>query len=143
MQQALLQARQAEINNEVPVGAVLVFADEIIASAHNETVIRHDPSAHAEMLVLRAAGQRLQNYRLLDTTLYVTLEPCLMCFSAMVHARIGRLVFGAFDPKTGVCGSRFQAKNLDFFNHQFAVEGGVLAEPCSLLLQNFFQQRRK
>lgn len=142
MQGALEEALKAEAKGEVPVGAVLVLNNEIIARAHNETILRHDPSAHAEILALREAGKSLQNYRLLDATLYVTLEPCLMCFSALVHARIQRLVFGAFDPKTGVCGSRFDAQSLEFFNHQFAIEGGVLSDDCGKMLQGFFKKRR-
>lgn len=142
MQEALLEAQKAEAKGEVPVGAVLVLNNEIIARSCNETILRHDPSGHAEMLVLRQAGEMLQNYRVLDATLYVTLEPCLMCFSALVHARVKRVVFGAFDPKTGVCGSRFNAKTLNFFNHQFEIEGGVLQEECASILQQFFKARR-
>ncbi len=142
MQQAMLEASIAENKAEVPVGAVLVLDNQIIARAHNQTISRHDPSAHAEILVLRAAGESLQNYRLLNTTVYVTLEPCLMCFTALVHARISRLVFGAFDPKTGVCGSRFDASTLNFLNHRFEITGGVLQQECGAMLQGFFSQRR-
>lgn len=142
MQECLLEAQKAEIKGEVPVGALLVLDNAIIARAYNQTISRHDPSAHAEILVLREAGQILENYRLLDSTLYVTLEPCMMCFSALVHARVKRVVFGAFDPKTGVCGSRFDAKSIEFFNHQFEIIGGVLQEECGAILQAFFKNRR-
>ncbi len=142
MQAALLEAQKAYAWGEVPVGAVLVHQGEIIARGRNRMIEMRDPTAHAEILALREAGAVLQNYRLLDTTLYVTLEPCLMCFSALVHARIGRLVYAAADPKTGVCGSAFQAQDLRFYNHQFEIESGIMAEESSQLLKQFFQEKR-
>lgn len=142
MHAALLEAQQAASRDEVPVGAVLVHNAEIIGRGHNQTISLHDPSAHAEILALRAAGQVLQNYRQLGTTLYVTLEPCLMCFTALVHARVERVVFGAFDPKTGSCGSRFAAPSLPFLNHRFDITGGILEAECAQILQHFFSQRR-
>jgi tRNA(adenine34) deaminase len=145
MQHALGLAKQAALQGEVPVGAVLVKDDEVIAEAYNQPIALNDPSAHAEIQVLRKAGEQLKNYRLLDCTLYVTLEPCLMCVGAMVHARIKRLVFGAFDPKTGACGSVWSVlgpeKN-NSLNHQISIEGGVLAEEAGALLREFFKNRR-
>ena len=142
MHHALIEAQRAYECGEVPVGAVLVHQGEIIARGRNRMIELNDPSAHAEIVTLREAGAILHNYRLLDTTLYVTLEPCLMCFSALVHARIGRLVFAAMDPKTGVCGSAFQAKDLPFLNHQFEIESGIMAEESSQLLKQFFKEKR-
>ncbi len=142
MHYALIEAQQAYAAGEVPVGAVLMRGEEVIARGQNRMIELHDPSAHAEIMVLREAGQILQNYRLLETTLYVTLEPCLMCFSALVHARIGRLVFAAADPKTGVCGSAFQARELSFFNHRFEIESGIMAAESSALLKQFFREKR-
>ena len=139
---ALMEAEKAYQSGEVPVGAVLVQGDKVIASGRNQMIELNDPTAHAEITTLRAAGLALQNYRLLDTTLYVTLEPCLMCFSALIHARIGRLVFAASDPKTGVCGSVFHAQNLDFFNHRFEIESGIMAKEASALLKQFFREKR-
>jgi tRNA(adenine34) deaminase len=142
MHYALIEARKAYSSGEVPVGAVLMRGDEVIACGRNQMIELHDPTAHAEIMVLRAAGSALQNYRLLDTTLYVTLEPCLMCFSALVHARIGRLVFATEDPKTGVCGSVFQAQDLAFFNHRFEIQSGIMAVEASSLLKQFFREKR-
>lgn len=140
---ALEVAREAETEQEVPVGAVLVDSEgKIIAAAGNRIVSGHDPTGHAEIRVLRAAASRLGNYRLPGTTLYVTLEPCAMCAAAMVHARIRRLVFGAGDPKAGAVVSKYRLGSDGLLNHSFLVTGGVLAEECSLLLQNFFQMRR-
>jgi tRNA(Arg) A34 adenosine deaminase TadA len=128
MRQALAQARIAADLEEVPVGAVLVdAAGEVIAVGHNQPISAHDPSAHAEIITLRAAARRLGNYRLPDTTLYVTLEPCTMCVGALVHARVGRLVYGTTEPKTGAIER---------------IEGGVLAEECAALLSRFFENRR-
>ncbi|MCX7123981.1 MAG: tRNA adenosine(34) deaminase TadA [Gammaproteobacteria bacterium] len=142
MQQALIEAKAAYDCGEVPVGAVLVYEGEIIARGRNRMIELNDPSAHAEILTLREAGSALSNYRLLDTTLYVTLEPCLMCFGALVHARIGRLVFAATDPKTGVCGSACEARDFPFLNHQFEIESGIMAEESSQLLKQFFKEKR-
>ncbi|MDH3636452.1 MAG: tRNA adenosine(34) deaminase TadA [Gammaproteobacteria bacterium] len=143
MQQALGQAQIAADKDEVPVGAVLVDADgNLIAAGHNQPISACDPSAHAEMVVLRAAAQKLGNYRLPDTTLYVTLEPCTMCVGAMVHARVGRLVYGAAEPKTGAIESAQRLFETAKFNHQPQVEAGVLADECSAVLTRFFENKR-
>ena len=143
MKLALEQARLAQAMSEVPVGAVLVQDDQLIASAHNQPIYSNDPTAHAEIQLLRAAGKQLNNYRFPDTTLYVTLEPCTMCLGAMIHARVSRVVFGAYDQKTGVCGSCTDLSTSQCFNHTIAIEGGVLANDCKQLLQEFFKKRRK
>ena len=143
MKLALEQARLAQAMSEVPVGAVLVQDDQLIASAHNQPIYSNDPTAHAEIQLLRAAGKQLNNYRFPDTTLYVTLEPCTMCLGAMIHARVSRIVFGAYDQKTGVCGSCTDLSTSQCFNHTIAIEGGVLANDCKQLLQEFFKKRRK
>jgi len=142
MKLALEQARLAQVMDEVPVGAVLVQDDQLIASAHNQPIINHDPTAHAEIQLLRKAGQVLNNYRLPNTTLYVTLEPCTMCLGAMIHARVSRVVFGAYDNKTGVCGSCQDLSASECFNHTIDTQGGVLADECKNLLQKFFKNRR-
>lgn len=142
MQLAFEQAQLAANQDEVPVGAVLVKDNQLIASGHNQPIQQHDPSAHAEMVVLRAGGTVLQNYRLLGTTLYVTLEPCLMCMGAIVHARIARLVYGATDPKAGAVESVFELGLGTRLNHQVRCEGGVMAGNCSDLLRDFFRNRR-
>jgi tRNA(adenine34) deaminase len=143
MKLALEQARLAQAMSEVPVGAVLVQDDQLIASAHNQPIYSNDPTAHAEIQLLRAAGKQLNNYRFPDTTLYVTLEPCTMCLGAMIHARVSRVVFGAYDQKTGVCGSCTDLSTSECFNHTIAIEGGVLENNCKQLLQEFFKKRRK
>ncbi len=143
MAQAIEQAKMAKACGEVPVGAVLVKDDAIIAQGHNQPIMAHDPSAHAEMVVLRKAGEVLGNYRLLDTTLYVTLEPCFMCAGLIVHARVKRVVFGALDPKAGVVQSKMKAFDTEFFNHRVDVTGGVLADECSKILTDFFKERRQ
>ncbi len=143
MQEALKLAQKAYTQNEVPIGALLVHNNTIITEAYNQPITLSDPTAHAEILVLRKAGEILNNYRLLDTTLYVTLEPCPMCAGAMIHARIKRLVFGAFDPKTGAAGSACQLFHGKHVNHQIDVFGGILSESCSDLIKNFFQNKRK
>lgn len=142
MREALALARQAEAAGEVPVGAVLVKDGAIIASGWNQPISAHDPTAHAEVMVLRAAGRIAGNYRLTGTTLYVTLEPCAMCAGALVHARVGRLVYGAADPKTGAAGSVFDVMRTDKLNHRIEVAGGVLTEECGALLKDFFSRRR-
>ena len=142
MRQAMALAEQAAAAGEVPVGAVVVLDEQLVAEGFNQVITRNDPSAHAEMLALRAAGAKLGNYRLLDTTLYVTLEPCAMCAGAMVHGRVRRLVFGAFDAKTGAAGSVMDITRHPQLNHQLAVLGGVLGEECGQRLSAFFQQRR-
>lgn len=142
MQLAVEEARRAREIDEVPVGAVLVKDTEFIASAHNQPISNNDPTAHAEIQLLRQAGKTLDNYRLPNTTLYVTLEPCTMCLGAMIHARISRVVFGAYDQKTGACGSCYDLSKSDCFNHQIKVDGGVLQSECKTLLQDFFQNKR-
>lgn len=142
MRAAIGQARAAVAAGEVPVGAVLVHAGAIIAAGHNAPIASHDPTAHAEITTLRAGGQALGSYRLTDTTLYVTLEPCVMCAAAMVHARVRRLVFGAWDPRAGAAGSVIDVFGLAGLNHRVDVFGGVLMDECAALLQEFFTQRR-
>ena len=139
---AIKQANKAEALGEVPVGAVLVLDDIMVAKAHNQPISSHDASAHAEIQLLRLAGRVMQNYRLPDTTLYVTLEPCAMCLGAMMHARVSRLVFAAYDPKTGVCGSTMDLQNEECFNHKINIIGGVRADESKALLQKFFKSRR-
>ena len=139
---AIEQAKLAEQKDEVPVGAILVQDDQLIASAHNQPISNNDPTAHAEIQLLRKAGKKLNNYRLPNTTLYVTLEPCTMCLGAMIHARVSRIVFGAYDQKTGVCGSCQDLSTSECFNHSIETEGGVLADECKQLLQKFFKKRR-
>ena len=142
MDLAIKQAIKAEKEGEVPIGAVLVKDELLIAKAHNQPITKNDPTAHAEIQLLRNAGKKLQNYRLTGSTLYVTLEPCAMCFGAMIHARIERIVFGAYDPKTGVCGSSEDLTNANCFKHKINVTGGVSERKCSQLLQAFFKSRR-
>ncbi len=144
MRHALRLAQRAEQAGEVPVGAVLVRNDEILGEGWNRPIGHHDASAHAEIMALRAAGQKLQNYRLPDTTLYCTLEPCVMCAGAIIHARVRRVVFGAFDPKAGACGSVFKLLPSDNrFNHYSDCVGGLLAEACAEQLRCFFRARRQ
>lgn len=142
MRAALTLARRAEVAGEVPVGAVLVKDGVPLGSGWNQPIGAHDPTAHAEIMALRAAAQAVGNYRLPGTTLYVTLEPCAMCTGALVHARVARLVYGAADPKTGAAGSVFDLARTDTLNHRLEVEGGVLAEECGGLLKAFFSARR-
>ncbi len=143
MRHALGLAKKAAQLGEIPVGAVLVNGDgEIVAEGFNTSILHHDPTAHAEIQALRQGGVALQNYRLLDCTLYVTLEPCTMCAGAMLHSRIKRLVFGAFDYKTGAVGSRFHFFDDYKMNHSIEITGGVLADECGQLLSDFFKQRR-
>ncbi|SFV87409.1 tRNA-specific adenosine-34 deaminase [hydrothermal vent metagenome] len=139
---AFRQAKLAEEIDEVPVGAVLVQNEQLITQAHNQPISNNDPTAHAEIQLLRQAGKKLNNYRLPNTVLYVTLEPCTMCLGAMIHARVSRVVFGAYDVKTGVCGSCQDLSNSACFNHTIEVEGGILAGECKDLLQQFFKRRR-
>jgi len=143
MKIAIKEAFKAKAEGEVPVGAVLVKDGQLIAQAHNQPISKNDPTAHAEIQLLRVAGMKLQNYRLTRTTLYVTLEPCAMCFGAMMHARISRLIFGAHDPKTGVCGSSLDLTTRNYFNNDIDINGGILENECSKVLQDFFKYRRK
>ncbi|MFG6077708.1 tRNA adenosine(34) deaminase TadA [Erwinia sp. OPT-41] len=142
MRHALTLARRAWDEGEVPVGAVLVQGDTVIGEGWNRPIGYHDPTAHAEIMALRQGGKVLENYRLLDTTLYVTLEPCVMCAGAMVHGRVGRLVFGARDEKTGAAGSLLDILGHAGMNHQVSVEQGVLAAECAAMLSDFFRHRR-
>jgi len=142
MSQALNLAKKAAQLGEVPVGALLVKEGEVIAKGWNRPISTSDPSAHAEMMALRLGAARLNNYRLLDTTLYITLEPCLMCVGAIIHARVARVVFGANDLKTGAAGSAFDLLDSEKHNHRLEVESGVLAEACGGVLSAFFRQRR-
>lgn len=139
---ALAQARRALQADEVPVGAVVVKDGQVIAAGFNQPISSHDPSAHAEMVALRAAAQQLGNYRLNDCAVYVTLEPCAMCSGAMFHARVKEVIFGAADPKTGAAGSVINLYEEPRLNHHTAVRGGVLANECGALLQEFFAERR-
>jgi len=143
MRRALqLAAHARDAEDEVPVGAVLVLEGDIVGLGWNRNITLHDPTAHAEIMALRAAGEKLANYRISGATLYVTLEPCAMCAMALVHARIGRVVYGATDPKTGAAGSVFDTLISDRHNHRIQVEGGLLAEESSRLLRDFFRSRR-
>ncbi|MGG4664380.1 tRNA adenosine(34) deaminase TadA [Providencia vermicola] len=142
MKQALELALKAQDVGEIPVGALLVKDNQLIASGWNRSILDHNPTAHAEIMALQQAGQTLSNYRLLDTTLYVTLEPCIMCAGAMIHSRIRRVVYGAKDFKTGACGSYINIMEQAGLNHYVEVTGGVLAEECSSMLSAFFKMRR-
>ena len=142
MQLALEEAKKACAMGEVPVGAVLVSNQQVIARGHNQPIGQQDPSAHAEIAVLRAAGSNLKNYRLPNTTLYVTLEPCMMCCGAIMHARVSRVVYGAADAKTGCVHSVMNLFDNPRLNHHTMVEGGVLADECAQLLKDFFKERR-
>ena len=143
MKIAISEANLAKNEGEIPVGAVIVQNNKLIVKAHNKPILNHDPTAHAEIEALRKAGRKLKNYRLPGFTLYVTLEPCAMCLGAMMHARIERVVFGASDPKTGVCGSKADLTSEAFFNHRIKVQGGVLEKETKNLLQSFFKSRRQ
>ena len=142
MQIALEEAIKAKIESEVPVGAILVKNNKIIARAYNQSISLHDASAHAEIQVIRSAGSKLKNYRLAGTSLYVTLEPCAMCFGAIIHARLERVVFAASDPKTGVCGSCINLNTENFFNHKISITPGILEKESCELLRLFFKSRR-
>jgi len=142
MRHALELAERARESGEEPVGAVLVLGDLVLAEGWNRPIATHDPTAHAEIVALRTAGPALENYRLIDTTLYVTLEPCVMCMGAISHARVRRIVYGATDPKRGAAGSILQLSDADFLNHRIEVTGGVLGDECGARLRAFFQERR-
>jgi tRNA(adenine34) deaminase len=142
MAHALSLADKAELENEIPVGAVLIKDDQIIAEGWNLSILNHDASAHAEIMAIRNAGHVLENYRLIDCTLYVTLEPCPMCAGALVHARIHRLVYGAGDYKTGAAGSVFDLVRNDKLNHQMEVTSGIFADVCAAKISAFFKRRR-
>lgn len=142
MGRALEMARRAAMAGEVPVGAVVVLDGEVIGEGWNCPVATHDPTAHAEIVALRAAADRIGNYRLRGSTLYVTLEPCVMCAGAILHARVARVVFGAYDPRAGASGSVFDVLETDRLNHRVEVLGGVRAAECGVVLTNFFEARR-
>lgn len=142
MQTALQLAEQGASQQEVPVGALVIYNNEIVGQGWNQPISRCDPSAHAEVLALREAAARLGNYRLLNSTVYVTLEPCAMCLGTMLQARIEKLVFGAFDPKAGAVKSVFQILDAPELNHQIIWQGGILADECANLLKKFFQLQR-
>ncbi len=142
MRLAIEEARRAPVHGDVPVGAVAIAGGRVVAARHNERELRSDPTAHAEMLALRDAATSLSTWRLDDVVLVVTLEPCAMCAGALVAARVGRLVFGAVDPKAGACGSLYQLCTDPRLNHEFPVHGGVLADECAALLSRFFADRR-
>jgi len=142
MEHAMMLAGRAEAEGEVPVGSVVVSDGELVGEGWNRTITLSDPAAHAEIMALRQAGERMGNYRLPGCTLYVTLEPCCMCAGAMIHARLERVVYGALDPKTGAAGSRFQVLCDPQHNHQLQVEGGCLGEVCGEQLRGFFRKRR-
>lgn len=142
MKQAIDLAKQAGRDDEVPVGAILVKEGQLISQAYNCPIQSHDPTAHAEIMALREGAKKIKNYRLLNTTLYVTLEPCLMCAAAMVHARIQRLVFGARDPKTGAIVSQLNVLDFSWLNHRVEYQGDVLSNDCAELLKQFFRERR-
>ncbi|MFW0072820.1 MAG: tRNA adenosine(34) deaminase TadA [Coxiella-like endosymbiont] len=142
IRRALLLAKEAERNNEVPIGAVLVKKNEILSEGANQPITLNDPTAHAEIVALRRATAKISNYRLIDTTLYVTLEPCAMCLGAMIQARIKRLFFGAYDIRAGAVTSVFQLLEEPRLNHRIDWRGGILVEECAWILKNFFQIRR-
>ncbi|WP_460805454.1 tRNA adenosine(34) deaminase TadA [Microbulbifer agarilyticus] len=142
MQRALgLAAKAAEVG-EVPVGALVVKDGEVIGEGFNQPISASDPTAHAEVMAMRAAASQQQNYRLPGATLYVTIEPCTMCFGTLIHARVGRVVYGATEPRAGVITSQLQLPDQNFFNHKVQVEGGVMAEEAGALLKDFFRKRR-
>ncbi len=142
MQEALEEARRAEAEGEIPVGAIILINEKIVGRGHNHSIRSHDPTAHAEVLALRHAAHSMRNYRLPGSILVVTIEPCLMCIGALIHARVDEIVFGAADPKAGAVQSVFQMANAPQLNHQIAVTPGVLADECGELLRAFFELRR-
>ena len=143
MKRALELAHKAEQAGEVPVGAVLVKDNQLLAEGWNQPILSHDATSHAEIMAMREAGKKLNNYRLIDTTVYVTLEPCSMCVGAMIHARVARVVYGAVEPRTGALGGAFNLLEANEHNHLFEIEAGIMAEESKALLQNFFRSRRK
>ena len=143
MNEALKQARLSFKKNEVPVGAVLVYQNKIIASAHNLSITKNDPCAHAEIIAIQDAGKYIKNYRLLDCSLYVTLEPCIMCLGAIFHSRITNLYFGAYDLKTGACESAINLQKNKDLNHHCTVHGGILEKQSKNILQDFFKNIRQ
>jgi len=142
MKLALLEAQKSKEIDEVPVGAIIVLDGEVISKNHNQSISQNNPTAHAEINAIRNAAEYIGNYRMNETSLYVTLEPCAMCYGAIIHARISRLVFGAYDTKTGVCGSSIKLYEQACFNHSPEIIGGVLEEDCSSILKDFFKEKR-
>jgi tRNA(adenine34) deaminase len=142
MQEALEEARRAEAQGEIPVGAIVLINEKVVGRGHNHSIRSHDPTAHAEVVALRHAAHSMRNYRLPGSILVVTVEPCMMCVGAMIHARVDELIFGAADPKAGAVQSVFQMASVPQLNHQIAVTPGVLAEECAGLLRAFFESRR-
>lgn len=143
MRHALRLAERAGEEGEVPVGAVVVKDGQVVGEGWNRPIVDHDPTSHAEIMALRAAARALSNYRILDTTLYVTLEPCVMCAGALIHARVSRVVYGAYDPKTGAAGGVINIFDAPFANHRVVYQGGVLATECGAVLSDFFKSRRR
>lgn len=142
MQRAFELAKEAQAHDEVPVGAVIVYQDQIIGEGWNQPISSNDPTAHAEIIALRDAANKLNNYRLPDATMYVTLEPCAMCAGAIVHARLAKLVYAIDDPKTGAGGSVFNIMQTDELNHKVEIEEGIMGDECRSLIQNFFKEKR-
>ena len=142
MQHAFQLAKKSEEHNEVPVGAIVVYRNEIIGEGWNHPISSNNPTAHAEIMALKKAGKKIGNYRLLDSTMYVTLEPCVMCAGAMVHARIAKLVYAVDDQKTGACGSVFNMIQAEELNHNTEIKKGVLEKECQALIKNFFKEKR-
>ena len=143
MRQALAEAAKAEAAGEVPVGAVILLDGEVKGRGHNLVISTSDPTAHAELVAIRDAATRIHNYRITGSTLYTTIEPCTMCAGAIVHARVGRLVFGARDPRAGAVRTHFEVCTTDFLNHRVIVEEGVLESECKSMIQSFFRNKRE
>lgn len=144
MERALIQARESEVRGEIPIGALLVIDQQCVAEAGNRSIADHDPSAHAEIVVLREAGRKRHNYRFPGSTMYITVEPCVMCMGAILQARVSKLVFGAYNLRGGACGSTFDLSRHPVLNHGIAeVYGGVLEAPCKALIQNFFRNKKR
>lgn len=142
MQYALQLAKKSEERDEVPVGAIIVYKNKIIGEGWNQPISSNNPTAHAEIMALQDAGEKIGNYRLLDSTMYVTLEPCVMCAGALVHARIAKLVYAVDDQKTGACGSVFNMVQAEELNHNIEIKKGVLEKECQALIKNFFKEKR-
>ena len=142
MKLAYVEAQKSMQMNEVPVGAIIVIDNKLVSQGHNQSIFQNDPTSHAEINAIRSASENIGNYRLAGATMYVTLEPCVMCYGAIVHARISRLVFGAYDPKTGACGSALKLHEEACFNHTPKITGGVLEKNCSSFLKDFFKDKR-
>ncbi len=142
MQQAMKQAQLAQAQDEVPVGAILVKDNQMIGKGHNLVISNNDPSAHAEIQAIRDAGKNIKNYRIIQSKLYVTLEPCMMCVGAIVHARISEIIFGAYDPKTGMAGTQDNCFDKSYHNHKVTIVGGILELDCARQLKMFFKKKR-